>query len=295
MDHRPEYDAPTAEDLQQQKVFFPKTFYSNIELLKTNRWRLSTILLLFLVNVSLISAPFFMARAGTKPATVYSYMPNLEPALSALYDLQLECRIESASFVCDQPYDAVLTAGDYQIYITPDQDTVIADSSRFVFGETAAAFYYVAADDRDDYTLTGTYRLLEGMDFAAIDREALGFEDMTEAEFTAYINETVVGALLSADLVDVMATIYLTQLVQTTLYVLFMSFMLLAANLRRQQKKIRYGSSLRYVVVGITGPALLACIVGLFSTFAGTIVWSAAYAVRMIVFYMKINNLKGTF
>jgi len=285
----------TIDAVPEGKAFFPKVLYSNEELLKTARWSPAVLVLLFFLNVSLIAAPFFMARAKTKPADIYDYMPGIGAALSALYDLDLACAVEDGVFACTETYLVPLDAGMYDVYVLPQTVAEIDDVSRIVFGRTAVAFFYEAPDDKDDYVLSGSYALLDGMDFDAIDREALGFGSMTDEEFDSYLNATVIGALLSSELPADLATLYLAQLVQTALYVLVMSLLLMAANIRRATKKIRYRTSFSYVVAAITGPALLACVVGLVWSVGGTIVWSAAYAVRMILLYTKINNRAGTF
>lgn len=277
------------------RPFFPKTLFSNQELLKTNTTSWWKIVLLLVVNISLIAAPFFMARVQTKAEDVFFYMPGLEEALELLYRQEVPCQITDGQMTCLSVGGTSRDFGDYRVYFLPEDSADIpTDRSRIVFRKTDVVFDYVAPDPVDNYTLTGTLRLLETMDFAQINRTDLQWEHLTEPEFYAMVNETFVQSLLNSTLPGYFAMIYLTQFVQTILYALLMSVLLMAANFRRPTRRLRYGSSLRYVVVGITGPALLAAVVGLINTTIGTILWSAVYAVRMILLYSTINKFKGT-
>ncbi len=282
---------------QLSKPFFPKTLYSNDELLKTNQWSIIKMIFIFIINVSLICAPFFMSRTKTKPIDVLGYMPNIDLAFKDLYQLELSCDITNMELVCDTSNNTVVPLTGYDLYILPEDLQTIDDTkSRIVMTDFHIGLYFVdSEDEKNNYSLESSYRLLEGMDFSKINPVDLDLEILEEEVFYEYITETILLAVLNGNLPSDLATIYLAQLVQTALYVFIMSFMLMAANLRRQVKKIYYSSSLKYTVFAITGPALIACIIGLFSTMLGTIVWSAIYAVRIILLYTKINNTDGTF
>lgn len=280
-----------------QKPFFPKTLYSNKELLKTNQWSIAKMILIFIVNVSLICAPFFLSRTKTKPIDVLDYMPNIEVAFQEFYELELPCSINKLELTCEIAIDQSYVLTDYTLYILPtDLASINPNTSRIVMTNNHIGLYYIdALDEKDNYNIESSYRLLEEMDFSKINREDLQLEMLEEEAFYKYITETILLGILNGNLPSDLATIYLAQLVQTSLYVLIMSVMLMAANLRRQVKKIYYSSSLKYTIFAITGPALIAAIIGLFSTIIGTIVWSAIYAVRIILLYTKINNTDGTF
>jgi len=277
------------------KPFFPKTLISNNELLKTNTYSFPKILLLLILNISLISAPFFMSRYSTKPEDVYGYMPGLEEALIALYEQELPCTITEKTMDCLSIADTTGTYGEYQVYFLPEDLSAISiETSSIVFTTTRISMVYKTENEADDYVLEGDYRFLDGMDFSNINRLDLDMENLSETEFYQKINDTLVQSVLNSTLSGDLLLIYLAQFVQTILYAFMMSVLLLAANFRRSVKRIRYSSSLKYVVVAITGPALLACLVGLVNTTIATIIWSAVYAIRMIVFYSKINKIKDT-
>lgn len=253
------------------------------------------IILLLIVNISLISAPFFMARFQTKAEDVFTYMPGLETSLELLYQEEVPCKITGGEMTCLSVGGTSRDFGDYRVYFLPEDSAVLPnDHSRIVFRKTDVVFDYVAPDPVDNYTLTGNWRRLESMDFAHINRADLHWEHLTDAEFYAMVNDTFIQSVLNSTLPNYLAMIYLTQFVQTILYALLMSVMLMAANFRRPVPRLRYGSSVRYVVIGITGPALLAAVIGLWNTTIGTIIWSAIYAVRMILLYSMINKYQGT-
>ncbi len=278
-------------------AFFPKVLFSNKELLKTNRWSMGKLVLIFILNISLICAPFFMSRAKTDASDVIDYMPGIETALTELYQLELNAKIENLTFVLSEPYDTVLNLNGYQLYLLPTSlESINAYESRIIFYEHRVSLHYIdSEDERNNYTIDSSYRLLEGLDFSKINRVDLEMEYYDDTTFYRTINETVLTSILKSDLPGDLSMIYLAQFVQTILYALIMSFLLMAANLRRQVKKIYYSSSLKYTIFGITGPAIIAAIVGLFSTLIGTILWSALYAVRIIILYTKINNSDETY
>jgi len=236
-----------------------------------------------------------MSRYSTKPEDVYGYMPGLEEALIALYEQELPCTITEKTMDCLSIADTIGTYGEYQVYFLPEDLSAISiETSSIVFTTTRISMVYKTENEADDYVLEGDYRFLDGMDFSNINRLDLDMENLSETEFYQKINDTLVQSVLNSTLSGDLLLIYLAQFVQTILYAFMMSVLLLAANFRRSVKRIRYSSSLKYVVVAITGPALLACLVGLVNTTIATIIWSAVYAIRMIVFYSKINKIKDT-
>ena len=279
------------------KAFFPKTLYSNRELLKTNTWSVAKMVIIFILNISLICAPFFMSRTKTNELDVRGYMPGIDQALKELYQLELPCQVINQTFTCQNTDSQKLSLTGYDLYLFPTAlESINTSESRIIFYEKMISLHYVDnEDDRNNYNLDSSYRLLEGMDFEKINREDLNLENFQEEDFYIYVNDVLISAVLSGNLPSDLSTIYLAQFVQTILYVLIMSLMLMAVNLRRQVKKLYYMSALKYTVFGITGPALVAAVIGLFSTLLGTILWSAIYVVRIILLYTKINNTEGTF
>lgn len=279
------------------KAFFPKILYSNRELLKTNTWSIGKMIIIFILNISLICAPFFMSRTKTNELDVREYMPGIDQALKEIYQLELPCQVINKTFTCQSTDSQIIPLTGYELYLFPTTlESINTTKSRIIFYEKMISFHYVDNDDeRNNYNLDSSYRLLEGMDFAKVNRVDLNLESYHEDDFYVYVNDVLIKAVLSGNLPSDLSTIYLAQFVQTILYVLIMSLMLMAVNLRRQIKKLYYFSALKYTIFGITGPALIAAVIGLFSTLLGTILWSAIYVVRIILLYTKINNTDGTF
>lgn len=246
---------------------FGLALYSNVSLLKVKRTPILIVMLMFLINVMILSSPLFGARAETTGESVVSGIEGLEEAFNEIYELQLPCVIDNGISCADDynhsdfnGFELVVEGepktGQYIAFY--DDVVVIANSETTVFG---------------DYTFINGYTLNPENNYA---------------EYT----EALMFAVVSANLANDYFYVFIGQFVQNILYILAISLLLLVANYRQKQPLITYRESVSITVLAMTGPALLSSLIGLFLPHFFMTVFMAVYSIRMMYLYFALFRWK---
>jgi hypothetical protein len=149
--------------------------WSNDALLHANKIPLLLALLIFFINVSLVSVPnYFGLLDGVRSI---DRIVGIEATLTLIYDAELDCRVdEFAEMTCGTIPSSI---NGYRLLAQDEINTEGITESTILFGKTQTAIVYV--DDTDTaYLLAGDYRLLTGFDFAAVKTLEHDFDTLAE-------------------------------------------------------------------------------------------------------------------
>lgn len=268
------------------KLFF-RMLFDNNALLKSNQFPLILVLLLFFVNVSLISVPNFYGLADS--VRIINHMDGIYETLEEMYVEEMPCRVTEAKMVCNE--DTLKDQyGNYKIQYGGELDTDVIEESMIFLGEDYMAIIYVDASDTA-YIMSGDYALLETYDFTNIYPNE---SEMNDADYTEYVSDLFLQNIYYSNIGEQIYIVYTTQFAQTAIYVIILSIMLLILNYKAAIKKISYTASVKMVIVAMTGPALLTALLGGFILGYAGLVFIIAYGLRMMFMYYKINSHEGT-
>ncbi len=274
------------ELMSKIKLFF-RMLFDNNALLKSNQFPLILVLLLFFVNVSLISVPNFYGLADS--VRIINHMDGIYETLEEMYVEEMPCRVTEAMMVCNE--DTLEDQyGNYKIQYGGELDTDIVEESMIYLGENYMAIIYVDASDTA-YIMSGDYALLETFDFTNIYPNE---SEMSDADYTEYVSDLFLQNIYYSNIGEQIYIVYTTQFAQTAIYVMILSIMLLILNYKAAIKKISYTASVKMVIVAMTGPALLTALLGGFILGYAGLVFIIAYGLRMMFMYYKINSHEGT-
>lgn len=274
------------ELMSKIKLFF-RMLFDNNALLKSNQFHLILVLLLFFVNVSLISVPNFYGLADS--VRIINHMDGIYETLEEMYVEEMPCRVTEAKMVCNE--DTLEDQyGNYKIQYGGELDTDIVEESMIYLGENYMAIIYVDASDTA-YIMSGDYALLETYDFTNIYPNE---SEMSDADYTEYVSDLFLQNIYYSNIGEQIYIVYTTQFAQTAIYVMILSIMLLILNYKAAIKKISYTASVKMVIVAMTGPALLTALLGGFILGYAGLVFIIAYGLRMMFMYYKINSHEGT-
>lgn len=268
------------------KLFF-RALFDNAALLKSNQFPLILVLLLFFVNVSLISVPNFYGLADS--VRIINRLDGIYETLDEMYTEEMPCRVTDAKMVCNES-DLQESYGNYQIQYRGELDTEVIEESLIYLGENYMAIIYVDESDTA-YIMSGDYALLETFDFTAVYPNDT---EMSDAEYTEYVSDLFLQNIYYSNVGQQVYLVYTTQFAQTAIYAIILSIMMLILNYKAPIKKISYTASVKLVIVGMTGPALLTAILGTFILGYAGIVFIIAYGFRMMFLYYRINQHEGT-
>lgn len=268
------------------KLFF-RMLFDNKALLKSNQFPLILVLLLFFINVSLISVPNFYGLADS--VRIINRLDGIYETLEEMYEKDMPCSVSDAKMICDE---ATLEAqyGNYQVQYGGELVTDEVEDSLIYLGENYMAIIYMDASDTA-YIMSGDYALLETFDFTTIYPNT---SEMNDGEYTEYVSDLFLQNIYYSNIGEQIYIVYTTQFAQTAIYVMMLSIMLLILNYKAAIKKISYTASIKMVIVAMTGPALLTALLGGFILGYAGLVFIIAYGLRMMFMYYKINSFEGT-
>lgn len=270
-----------------QKIkLFVRMLFDNNALLKSNQFPLLLVLLLFFINVSLISVPNFYGLADS--VRIINQLDGVYETLEEMYIEDMPCQVVEEEMLCEEE-NLASSYGQYKIQYLGDLDTDQVEESMMYLGAEYMAIIHVEGETA--YILSGDYALLEGFDFQEVypNQSDLSLEDYTEN-----VSDLFLQNLYYSNFGEQVFLVYSTQFAQTAIYVVMLSIMLLILNYKAMVKKISYTASVKMVIVGMTGPALLTAILGGFILGYAGLVFIILYGLRMMFMYYKINKHEGS-
>ncbi len=275
-------------DIMNKKLqTFGKALYSNTELLKLSKMPLLLLALMLFVNVSLVSSPNIIGYMDG--LSVIERLEGVDDAFEEMYETELGCAIdEEAKMQCDGEFQAMY--GDYHFQYQTALDTDGIEESTILFTPDQAVVIYQGETTE---VLDGDYSLLQGFDFSAMKANA---QSSDNGAATYYEDNTnfFLKNLYYSDLSQHIGLVYTVQFAQTLLYVVLVSLMVLMVNFRASVKKITYQAALRVTILAMTGPALLAALLGLWIPGWAYLIFTMIYLIRIIVIYYSLNRRSET-
>ncbi len=230
------------------------------------------LILVFFVNVMLVSAPMFNARVTVQVDELIERFPGLVDAFDELYALNLPCEFED-TIVCSEEIPPT-TVGDYELVINGTSE----EANYIEFSEEWIRIAHTE-DESDQLIITGTYTFLDGLELNNVS-ESKSYE----------MTETIVYGIITSGISSDFYLIFAGQFIQNLIYALAIGGMLLASNYRRTEGKIKYSGTLRITVFAMTGPALLTAIIGMFFLPIASVMFMTIYSLRMMFIYFKLMN-----
>jgi hypothetical protein len=265
-----------------------KLLWSNKALINAVRINLVFVIILAFINVSLISIPnYFGVLNGIRS------IDNLEQIVEPfrlMYDEEIPCQIDEAfTLTCDANIDG--TYGPYEVVYQEVINTSGITESTIFFG--AKNFMIIYIDDQDiAYDLAGDYRLLEAFDFKDVNTQNHQFD--TLEEHYDNVTDIFLSNIYFSSLGERVFLIFSTQFAQIAIYVIVISVMFMILNYRAKVPQISYLAAVKITILGMTGPALLAAIIGVFLNAWGSILFTLIYAIRMMFIYYAVHRTEGT-
>lgn len=267
---------------------FVKMFVSNKEVLKARHVKGWIIVLLFIVNVSLISVPNFVGKMQS--IDIIDNLVGVEEAFNAIYDAELDCKVVDLKMECNGTYPD--SFGDYNFIYAPEMNADSITESTIYFAEKSIAVIYV--DDAEIATvISGDYSLLNGFDFSIVKTNEYG--DLTQSEFYESTNDHVLTGIYYSTLSAQFSMIYLSQFLQILIYLIVVATIFLLMNFKANEKKLSFYNANKIIVASMTGPALLVAIMGVFFTGFASVLFFIIFAVRVMFLYYRMNFSKETY
>jgi hypothetical protein len=261
--------------------------WSNDALLHANKIPLLLALLIFFINVSLVSVPnYFGLLDGVRSI---DRIVGIEATLTLIYDAELDCRVdEFAEMTCGTIPSSI---NGYRLIAQDEINTEGITESTILFGKTQTAIVYV--DDTDTaYLLAGDYRLLTGFDFAAV--KTLEHDFDTLSEHYASVTDFYLSSVYFSAIGEQLLLVFASQFSQMAIYLIIISIMFQVLNYRTKIKKISYKGGLKIIILSMLGPALLTAVLGVFFTAWAAMLFIFLFAIRILFVYYKINKTKET-
>jgi len=270
--------------MKNKLTVFVRSFYFNSDVLKAYKIGGFLAFILFLVNIMLISFP--PVRGAITSTPDYEDFPGINEAFHDIYEREIPCVLDDFSLTCDGEVDS-FQAGAYRFEIVDEmRDDLDVSENTIYLGETEAAIIYVDEDDNRTI-LSSNYATQPTLDFSTVMQRAEDSDDMT-----AYYDrqtQSFMNNLYFSEVASTMLIIYPAQLAQIGLYVLLVGFMLLISNYKAKMKKLTVGSALKITVSAMTGPALVAALLGIFIPQWAVLIFTIAYLVRIVALYFEIS------
>jgi len=258
--------------------------WSNSALMHANKIHWLVIVLLFFINVSLISVPnYFGLLNGIESI---DYVEGIEDSLAIIYDLELPCSID-AEFTLSCGEVTQTQYGAYQLVITEEVDTTGVDESTIFLGRKQIAIVYVD-ETATAFMVSGDYRLLTGFDFSTV--KAAEHDFATQAEYYDYVSDTFLSNIYFSFIGDKMFIIFASQFSQMLIYLVVVSIMFMILNYRVKVKKITYSAGVKIIIAAMTGPAIATAVFGVFITAWASIGFIILFAIRILFLYYTLNK-----
>lgn len=261
---------------------FGLMFFSNKEVLKSTKFNIFIILLLFFINVSLISTPNFLGKMESVGSI--SELSNIEEVFIELYKDELNCYVENYEMTCDLP--TPINYVGYEIKYEEIIDLSSIESSTVFFSKEHMAVVFVDENELT-YPLVGNYKLLEGLDFSTVSTEDT--EGLTREEHYQKTTDNILSAVYYSTLDQQLLTIYMMQFIQTLIYVMVVTGLFMLMNFKAKVKKVTYKNALKIIITAMVGPALLVAIIALYSPGIASLFFFIIIAIRAMLIYYKMN------
>lgn len=267
---------------------FARMLFSNKEVVHARKFKLIVIVLLFLINVSLISVPNFMGKMES--INSINHLELIEEAFTEIYENELDCLVENSEMNCNIAEG--LNYQGYDVLYTDVFDLDDITESVIYFSKTQVAIIFIDEDDLA-YQLVGDYSLLEGQDFSTVLTEDT--DGLTREEYFLQATDNILSGIYYSTLDEHMSLIYIGQFMQSIIYVFVVSSMFMLMNFKAKVKKLTYLNSYKIVITSMTGPALLVAIVALFSPGFASLLFFILYAIRAMLIYYRMNFSDQTY
>ncbi len=264
----------------------PLMFFSNKEVLKSTKFHIIAIIIIFLINISLISTPNFFGRINS--VDIITELSDIEEAFEMIYENELDCVVEEKMMNCNIEED--LNYSGYDILYTESFEDITLTNSTIYFTKEAVAIYYI--EDEQIYTLVGNYSLLDGLDFKQVKTMDT---DVSREEHYDLATDDILSAVYYSTLDENLVMIYMAQFVQVTLYTVVVASLFMLMNYRAKIKRLSYINSYKIIISSMTGPALLAAIISLFNAGFASMIFFIIYAIRAMFVYFKILGSEQTY
>jgi maltodextrin utilization protein YvdJ len=265
---------------------FGKAFYDNSALFKLTKIPLFLLALMLFVNVSLVSAPNFIGYM--EGISVVDSLDGIDEAFVEMYESELECKVNDANQMeCNGTPQSMY--GDYHFRFQNTLDVSGINESTIIFTPDKAVIIY---QGNSTAVLDGDYSLMQGFDFSTVKDESQNLQSMDA--FYQDNTDFFLEYLYYSDLGQNIGIVYAVQFAQTFLYVVIVSLLIQMVNFKASIKKVTYQAALRITILAMTGPALLAALLGLWFAGWAYLIFTLIYLIRIIVIYYSINRRSET-
>lgn len=261
-----------------------KTLYSNIAVLKYSKIKIFYIVILFFINVSIVTAPFFIGKVNS--IEYINYFKGIENSLISLYEDEIDCHINTNNLmICSDSINE--SYGNYKVLYIEDGDDYIIDESIIVFTSSTVYIHYVNESD-EVFSMSGNYSKLQGLDFSKIKTNIS--DGYSKDEYYIEMNDYILTGIYFSTLTEQISIIYLSQIMQIAVYITVITLLFLLINIKQDKYKIKLSRIISIIVLSMTGPALLIAIIGLFSPGIASILFYLIYSIRIMFIYYSMNN-----
>ena len=267
-----------------------KMLWSNASLIEARKIPLWIIVIIFVINVSLVSVPnYFGLLQGIR---TISDLEQIEETFELMYEMELPCVVNVESqMVCDSITD--IQVGEYRIVVQNVINAQGTNESTIFFGRNQFAIVYVAkAQDETQqdvaYILSGDYRLLAGFDFSKAKTAEHSFEQ--RSQYYEYATDIFLTNIYYSGLGDQTFMIFASQFSQMIIYLIVISILFMLLNYRTKFRKVTYLAATKIIILSMVGPALLTAVLGVFITAWASMLFILLYGVRIMFVYYRINR-----
>jgi len=274
--------------VKEKLTTFIKMFYSNKTLLRARKASFFTAFLLLVVNAMLVTVPTVAGLVqGLERGEEFD---DIHAAFREAYVDRLDCRIADRELTCDDLQKT--TYGAYAFIHVEDVPETLEDieESSVILGRRHAVIIHVDETDGSQRILQGSYTLHGDLDFSRVQEGAVEADD--ERVYQDTVTDFFLDNLYYANIAEGMLFLYPAQFFQTALYVLLVSPFFLITNFRAPVRKIDYATALKITIFAMTGPALLAAVLGWPLAGWASLMFTIVYLLRIIAVYYRVNNLE---
>jgi len=274
--------------VKEKLTTFIKMFYSNKTLLRARKASFFPAFLLLIVNAMLVTIPTVAGLVqGLERGDDFD---DLHHAFREAYRDRLDCRIEERELTCTELTRTRYGAYDF-IHVEDMPETLEdIDESSVILGPSYAAIIQVDETDDSRKILRGSYTLHGDLDFSRVQEGAEEAED--DQVYQDTVTDFFLDNLYYANIAEGMLFLYPAQFFQTAVYVLLVSPFFLITNYRSPVKKIDFATALKLTIFAMTGPALLAAVLGWPLAGWASLMFTIVYLLRIIAVYYRVNNLE---
>jgi hypothetical protein len=263
-------------------------FVSNKEVVKARHFKAAFIIILFFVNVSMISVPHFYGKMDS--VNTIDNLIGIEESLELIYEDELDCEVVDSKMNCNIVNGSVY--GNYKLIYSDTFDLDDIDSSVIYMSKENIAIIYV--DEYDTaYSISGNYTSVEGLNFGTV--KSSDFGELTKDEFYSEMNDYILSSIYFSNLGSQFSLIYMTQFMQVLIYLMVVTILFLLMNFKADVKKLSFYNANKIIVTAMTGPAFLVALLGMFIPTWASIVFFILFAIRIMLLYYQMNFSSETY